>query len=270
MTEDRLRLLEEENSSLKDKVKHLEDQLSMAIKLKYHIMPNSYPAFPDVPGIDVFADSLEIEQIGGDYYDFFRIDADHIGIVIADVFDGGYASALYMVSFKLFLVSQLSLDDTMEERIATVNDFLCWNECDDLCLSAWYGIYEISTGKVKAVNAGHDKPLILTGDGVKEIESEKISYILGVMEGMQYESYEFTLDKGEKLLLYTDGVVKAKNSLNEQYTLERLKRSFENTKDSLSEMSVIGLQQDFREFVGNGSLKEDATFLCFTRKEGDQ
>ncbi len=272
--EKRLSSLEEENKGLRENVKklsaeneHYREELSMAVKLKYHIMPNIYPAFPDIPSIDVFADSLEVKQVGGDYFDFFRIDSDHIGIVIADIFDGGAASALYMVAFKMYLMSQLAMDETIDEKIATVNDLLCWKNQDNLCLSAWYGRYEISTGKVIAVNAGHEKPLVFSKGSVTESGTDNVSYLLGVIDGMQYESYEFTLDIGDKLFLYTDGVVNACNRDGAAYSLERLRSAFLEVGEYSCEESVALLEKDFREYIGGGELVEDATFLCFARKE---
>ncbi|MBQ7614896.1 MAG: SpoIIE family protein phosphatase [Butyrivibrio sp.] len=269
--------LEEENRALKEDIKkltaqrnHLQSQLSMAEKLKYHLMPNVYPPFPDVKSIDVFADSIAIKQIGGDFYDIFRIDNDHIGIVMADIFDGGVASSLYMIAFKLYLTSQLNLEEeTLPDRVETINNLLCWKNEDDLSLSAWYGVYEISTGRVEAVNAGHDKPLILSKNGLKSIEDEKIDYLLGVIEGMKYESYEFTLDEGDKLLLYTDGVINAEGDDEAAYGIERLRESFVNTGSKSAESTVAALQSSFRSFVGNNALGEDASFLCLARKEGE-
>ena len=245
-----------------------DDILNMAVKLKYHLMPNAYPAFPDVPDIDIFADSLEIEQIGGDYYDFFRIDADHIGIVIADIFDGGKAAAMYMVAFKIYLKSNVMMDDSVEERIESVNDLLCWENANNLCLSAWYAVYEISTGNMKIVNAGHEKALHLSGDKVFS-HDENISFLMGVMPGMKYREFEMKLEPGEKLLLYTDGVINAKNSDGEIYGKERLIDALKETKGKTSEETIALLQMDLQDHVGIATLSEDATFLCLERMGGD-
>ncbi len=266
-----------DTQSLKDRIAqlekerdHLEDQLSMAIKLKYHLMPNNYPAFPDVPGFDIFADSIEIKQLGGDYYDFFRIDADHIGIVIADIFDGGTAAALYMVAFKIYLSSQISMDDSESDRIATVNDLLCWGNSDNLSLSAIYGVYEISTGTLRLVNAGHEPILLMTESGVTGCDCEEISYLLGVIDGMNYESYEIRLSEGDKVLLYTDGVTNAEDDSGTPYGLDRLSGALAGTKDMDAQGTVACLEKDFSAFVGKNELLEDASFLCLRRKAGDK
>ena len=249
---------------------HLESQLSMASKLKYHLMPNSYPAFPDVPDIDIFADSIEIKQIGGDYYDFFRIDADHIGIVIADIFDGGSAAALYMVAFKTYLTSQISLDNEVAQRVETANDLLCWENADDLCLSAWFGVYEISSGILKCVNAGHEKSIILRDSKAYNCEMETVSYLLGVASGMKYDSFEIKLEAGDKLLLYTDGVTGAAIGDEGTYGRDRLVNAYESTGDMGAEETVAYLEKDFSKYTRDMGIKEDVTFLCVKRQGGER
>ncbi len=259
-----------ELEQLKKQNAHLESQLSMASKLKYHLMPNSYPAFPDVPSIDIFADSIEVEQVGGDYYDFFRIDADHIGIVLADIFDGGTAAALYMVAFKTYLTSQISFDTTIESRVETVNDLLCWENADDLCLSAWFGIYEISTGTLKCINAGHETALAVKGQGVSECEGEKVSYLMGVVDDMKYDSFEIKLSPGDGLVLFTDGVTLAENSAGEAYGRKRLVSALEGAVGLTANGTVAALEKDLSAFVKGAGLTEDASFLCLIRKGGEE
>jgi sigma-B regulation protein RsbU (phosphoserine phosphatase) len=269
--------LREENNKLCARIdelmeerEHLESELSMAAKLKYHLMPNIYPAFPDLSEVDIFADSINIEEIGGDFYDFVRIDSDHIGIVLADIFDGGTAAALYMVAFKIYLNSQLSMDITLESKIETVNDLLCWKNADNLCLSAWFGLYEISTGTLKAVNAGHESVVIFDGEKADICEKEVVSYLLGIIDGMKYQSYEIKLNPGDKLLIYTDGVTDSVNSDGVPYGIERLKSCLETTSGKNCEETVGILERDFSEFAKGSRLTEDASFLCLQRIGGDK
>ena len=262
--------LQDEINRLRDENEKLKRELSMAAKLKYHLIPNLYPAFPDVPEVDIFADTIEVSQSGGDFHDFFRIDADHIGIVIADIFEGGIAAALYMVAFKIYLTTRLSLDDEVGEKISAVNDYLCWKNEDNLCLSAWYGIYEISTGTLRAVNAGHEQTLVMKGERAAGCESEVVSYLLGVIDNVPYESYEIKLEPGDKLLLYTDGVINAKDIGGRKYGLKNLKIDFEETGMAGAEKTIAHLEECLKSHVENGALKEDASFLCLVRKEGEQ
>ncbi len=246
--------------ALAEELAHLKRQLEMTVSLKYHLMPNVYPAFPDLEEIDVYADQIGLAQVGGDFFDFFRIDSDHIGILIADIFDGGDAAALYMIAFKLYLMGELSMGFTPEELIAVVNNRLAEKNEDSLCLSAWYGVYELSTGKITAVNAGHESPLLARADGtVGQCESEVSSYLLAVMENLSYESYEIQMQPGDRLLLYTDGVVKA------GFTEKMICDTLAKNPDEDAEGIVGTLQDALFEQVGDAKLKDDASYLCVRR-----
>lgn len=256
---DRIKALEEENE-------HLKSEVGMATRMKFHLMPNVYPAFPDIPDFDIYADMVAIRQLGGDYYDFYRLDNDHIGIVVADIFDGGTAAALFMVAFKLYMTSQQWIDDDIADKIRNVNESLCFENTDNLSLSAWYGEYEISTGTLVAVNAGHEPPLLLHDGKVVPIPEEKISYLIGVIGGVKYTSYEVKLSDGDKLLLYTDGVTLARSDKGEMFGREHLVSTFENSRNSDSEETVGLLERELSTFIKGCELSEDATFLCISKK----
>ena len=254
-----------ENETLRLEKDHLEKQIEMVVNMRYHLMPDTYPCFPDIPEMDIYADQIGLAQVGGDFFDYFRIDADHIGIVIADIFDGGSAAALYMAIFKLYLEGELSMGFSVSEIMGVVNNRLARSNEDDLSLSVWYGVYEISTGKLTAVNAGHESPLVQTEDGVKEPENEKLSYPLAVMEDITYHSYEITLEPGNRLLLYTDGAVEAVNSAGETFSEERMKQVLLECREENAEEAVGALQEAFFEHVGEEPLEDDASFLILQR-----
>ncbi len=236
-------------------------------------MPNVFPAFPGEKRMSIYADQVAFEKIGGDYYDFFAIDRDHIALVIADIFDGGTASALFMVAFKIILSQIASYGLSPSKILEIINNRLSRYNEDDLTLSAWFGIYEISTGRVTAVNAGHECPLMVSGDGVKEIEENICGFIIGLTEGMTYPEYTFTLDKGSHLFLYTDGILNAENEKGEAFGYERMIKAISaaNTsshgmdKDRLYEsmQKEVGAVQDaVFEFAGGRSLSVDITMLA--------
>ncbi|MBQ7679934.1 MAG: serine/threonine-protein phosphatase [Butyrivibrio sp.] len=251
---------------VQNELDHLRRQLAMTVALKFHLMPTAVPAFPDVPSVDVYADQITLAQVGGDFYDYFRIDADHIGLLVADIFDGGDAAALYMIALKLYLAGELTMGFDAAKLIGDVNNRLCHANEDDLCLSAWYGVYEISTGVITAVNAGHEPPLLLRDGQVSLCPNEVSSYLLAVMEGIPYESYEIRLEPGDRLLLYTDGVTAAKDSAGAHFTEEMIRRVLATTGGMDSEEAVGTLQDALFAHVGEEPLRDDATFLCLSRK----
>ena len=251
---------------LTEENEHLKRQVGIAVSLRYHLMPQANPAFPDHPQTDIYADQISLADTGGDFYDYFRIDSDHIGIVIADIFDGGDAAALYMVAFKLYLQREVSLGFPPEMIMQIVNNRLVEANEDDLCLSAWFGIYEESSGRISAVNAGHEPPLLRYDTGVRSCESKADSYLLAVVKDMDYDSYELCLKPGEMLLLYTDGVTIAQNPQDEMYGVERLIKDFAGTDAPSAEKAVGQLQASLFEFAEGRPFADDVSFLCLARK----
>ena len=249
-----------DNETMMEELEHLKRQLAMTVSLKFHLMPNVYPAFPDLPGIDIYGDQIGLGKVGGDFFDFFRINNDHVGILVADIFDGGDAAALYMVAFKLYMMGELAMGFTPAELMEVVNNRLAAANEDDLCLSAWYGVYELSTGIITAVNAGHEPPVLLTKESCGECENEVQSYLLAVMENISYESYEFRLNPGDKLILYTDGMTKA------GFTREMLIETLEGCRGENAEDTVGTIQEAMFDQVGE-DLPDDATFVCLMAPE---
>ncbi|MBQ7505755.1 MAG: serine/threonine-protein phosphatase [Lachnospiraceae bacterium] len=260
--------LRAELAQVKEEAAHLKRQVMMAVNLRFHLMPNIFPLFPDLPEVDVYADQIGKARVGGDFFDVFRLDSDHIGILISDIFDGGDAAALFMVTFKLYLEGELAMGFAPEKLMEVINNRLARTNEDNLCLSAWYGEYEISTGRVRAVNAGHETPLILRNKRAERLAEDELSYLCGVMEGMSYSGYEFTLEPGDALVLYTDGMTKAVNGEQEHYTTERMKAVMEEAAGEEAEFIVEELQESLLSFIGDEELPDDITLLVLTRKGG--
>lgn len=261
--------LKEELRQVREDANHLKKQVMMAVNLRFHLMPNVFPVFPDVPEVDIYADQISMAHVGGDFYDIFRIDADHIGLLVADIFDGGEAAALFMIAFKIYLAGELSMGFPVEKLMELINNRLSRNNEDNLSLSAWYGVYEISTGNLKAVNAGHETPIIMK-KGVAEVcpEDEK-SFLLGIFEGMDYFGYETHLDPGESLVIYTDGLLKAQDQEGRFYTARKIMTVMEQCNGMEAEETVGALQRDLLDFAGDTPLIDDATMLCLVRNGGE-
>ena len=246
---------------------HLKGQLEMAVRLKLVLVPTVYPAFPEIPSIDIYADILPTERIGGDFYDHFQIDSDHIALVIADVFDGGTVSALFMVAFKLLIRHFADLGFSPGDVMTAVNNRLFRDNEDDLTLSAWYGVYEISTGKVTAVNAGHESPILVKEDSAAMIEEDVVDWIVGMMGGIDYGEYSFTIRPGEMLFLYTDGVSEAKNAEEELFGTDRIEELLVGIHDP--EEAIVKMQEAVKTFTKNAPPDGDATTLCLLRRRED-
>ena len=273
-----LRRYADENLALAEEKKHLEGQLAMAVELKHQLMPDVFPAFPDEKRLEIYADQVPFEKIGGDYYDFFAINRDHIAVVIADIFDGGTASALFMVAFKIILSQIASYGLPPAKIMEIVNNRLSRYNEDDLTLSAWFGVYEISTGRVTAVNAEHECPLIVSENDIREIEEDICGFIVGLSEGIAYREYSFTLEKGSHLFLYTDGILNAMGSSEEKFGYDRMIKAILDAnasgdgteKETMYEslQREIGAVQDkVFDFVGDKTLCVDITMLVLGRSD---
>ena len=262
--------LREELLQVKEDSEHLKRQVMMAVNLRFHLMPNVFPVFADVPEVDIYADQISMADVGGDFYDIFRIDADHIGILIADVFDGGDAAALFMVAFKIYLQGELPMGFSAGKLMKLLNTRLTKCNEDNLSLSAWYGVYEISTGKIRAVNAGHEAPLLLKNGSVAVCPEDEKSFLMGIFEGMDYTEYEMQLNPGDALVLYTDGLLKAKNNDGELYTVENIMDVISDSHDKDAEGIVAALQKDLLAYAADTPLTDDASILCLIRNKGER
>lgn len=179
----------------------LEGRIAMATNLKAHLMPSTFPAFPDEDSIDIFADQLTAVGVGGDYFDFFRVDEDQIAINMADIFAGGPEAALYMIIFKVVITSLAKMGLPVEETMRILNERLSKENEDDLSLSAWIGVLSVSEGKLEVVNAGFDAPVIIRDGKVIRPDEDIANFPVGVMGGMSFVSYELSLEHNDRLIL---------------------------------------------------------------------
>ena len=161
-------------------------------------------------------------SVGGDFYDFFLIDEDHLGIVIADVSGKGIPAALYMMVAKAVMQNNAFLDIPAEDILTKTNAALASNNDLDMFVTSWVGILEISSGKLTAANAGHEYPAVRRANGSFELMKDRHGLVLGAMEGFKYNGYEITLEPGDSLFLYTDGVTEAANKENELFGMDRM------------------------------------------------
>ena len=244
---------------------HLEGELDMAANLKAHLMPSIFPPFPDEPSIDLYADQLTAVGVGGDIFDFFRIDEGHIAIVAAEIFAGGKAAALYAIIFKLLINSVAKMGLAVTDTMRILNDHLYSDNEDDVCLSVWYGKYEIATGEMEAVNAGYLVPVLISGETADLLSDNISNFPMGVIPQMSFRSHSFVLKPGEKLFLYSEGVTEMICEKGKPYGLDRLLSVLKKQKGRSAEETVGEAQQEMLDYYGT-TLSLDATMVCFGRK----
>jgi sigma-B regulation protein RsbU (phosphoserine phosphatase) len=241
-------------------------ELELARKIQADMLPNIYPAFPDRPEFDIYASMRPAKEVGGDFYDFYLIDNDHLGMVIADVSGKGVPAALFMMMSRILIKNYAMMGYSPAQVLEQTNNSICMNNKEDMFVTVWYGVLEISTGKITAANAGQEFPIIKKQGGKYELLQDKHGFVIGGMEGMKYSEYEIQLDSGEMLFLYTDGVPEATDGENNMYGTDRLLEAM-NSKEHTDPLELLGsITDNVDQFVGEADRFDDMTMLAVTIK----
>ena len=226
------------------------------------MLPRIFPAFPERTEFDIFASMDPAKEVGGDFYDFFLIDEDHLALVIADVSGKGVPAALFMVISKTLLKNQALMKKAPKDILTEVNGQLCENNDAQMFVTVWLGIYEISTGKLTAANAGHEYPAIRRADGKFELYRDKHGFVLAGMENIKYRQYELQLNAGDTLFVYTDGVAEAADSSNELFGTDRMTEALNREPDAEPQKLICNVNEKIAEFVGEADQFDDITMLA--------
>ena len=259
----------EEIAAVTSEKERLGTELSIASQIQEGMLPSIFPAFPERREFDVYAAMHTAKEVGGDFYDFFLIDDDHLALVMADVSGKGVPAALFMMASKILISNFSSIDRTSPAHILeTVNHRICMNNRAEMFVTAWLGILEISTGRLKAANAGHEYPVLQRKGGAFRLFQDKHGFVLGGVDGMRYQEYEITLKSGDSLFLYTDGVTEAANTENQLFGTERMLRALNLDPDAAPRAVLETVKREIDDFAGSAPQFDDITMLCL-RYVGD-
>ena len=242
-------------------------ELSVATNIQASMLPGIFPAFPDYHEFDIYATMTPAKEVGGDFYDFFLIDDDHLVMVMADVSGKGVPAALFMVISKTLLKNCAQTGRSPKEILELVNTQLCEGNESEMFVTVWIGIYEISTGKLIAANAGHEYPALKRSNGLFELYADKHGLVLAGMDCSRYTEYELQLYPGDQLFVYTDGVPEATNKVLELFGTDRMIASLNQVKDSDMHEILDHVKLDIDTFVGTAPQFDDITMLGLTIKE---
>ncbi len=241
-------------------------ELDVARHIQASMLPCIFPAFPERHEFDVFASMTPAKEVGGDFYDFFLVDDDHLAVVMADVSGKGVPAALFMMISKTLIKSAAQNGLSPKDVLEKVNNQLCENNDAEMFVTVWLGIVEISTGKVKCANAGHEYPAIMRNGGDFELYKDKHGFVLAGMEGAKYREYEINLNVGDRLFVYTDGVPEATDANNTLYGVDRMLCSLNRAKDYPCSQLLKVVHDDVDAFVGDAPQFDDITMLVFEIK----
>lgn len=236
-------------------------ELALAANIQIDMLPRNFPAFPQIKEFDIFASMDPAKEVGGDFYDFFLIDEEHVALVVADVAGKGVPAALFMMMTKIMINTYAMMGISPKEVLERVNDSICKNNKNDMFVTVWFGILTYATGHVIASNAGHECPAIKRAGGTYEILQDPHNLVIGAMEGIPYGEYEFDLGKGDALFVYSDGVPDAINSLEEQFQRERMLEVLNRNCDATPETLIKNMKAEIDQFVGEADQFDDITML---------
>ncbi len=243
-------------------------ELRMANEIQESMLPHVFPPFPDRHEFDIYASMNPAREVGGDFYDFFMIDSDHLCLVMADVSGKGVPAALFMMISKTILQSCALLGQSAGAILEKTNEALCANNQVEMFVTVWLGILEISTGKISCANAGHEYPAVFNegNSGEFALLRDRHGFVVGGMAGVHYKEYEFMMNPGDKLFVYTDGVPEATNLNSEMFGTERMVKVLNENPEATPKELLQMMRKSVDDFVGAADQFDDLTMLCLEYK----
>ncbi|MBR4334367.1 MAG: serine/threonine-protein phosphatase, partial [Clostridia bacterium] len=206
------------------------------------------------------------KEVGGDFYDYFLIDDNHLCMLIADVSGKGVPAALFMMASMIVVQSLARTGSGAAEILNRTNDAICSNNEAQMFVTVWLGILELSTGKLTCANAGHEYPVFKRPGGDFELYKDRHGFVIGGMKSAKYREYEMQLEPGARLFVYTDGVPEASNDRQELFGTERMIQALNRTKDAAPLDLLKNMRKAVDSFVLDAEQFDDLTMMCLEYK----
>ena len=270
MEEDIVRNVNALTSATAEK-ERISTELNLATRIQADMLPNIFPAFPERKELDIFASMNPAKEVGGDFYDYYFVDDDHLCLVMADVSGKGVPAALFMMASMITIANHAKIGKSPSQILYDTNMSLSENNREDMFVTVWIGILEISTGRLTAANAGHEYPVIRDADGKFTLMKDPHGVVLGVYPGTKYKDYEVQFSPGSMLFLYTDGVPEAVNRYNNEYGTDRMTDALNaQGPDATPSDLVSAVRKDLDKFVDGADQFDDITMMCVEYRRKDR
>ena len=245
----------------------LKTDLAVAGEIQQAILPRVFPPFPELEdSLDVAASMTPAKDVGGDFYDFFRIDDERIGFVMADVSGKGVPAAIFMAVSRTLIRAIGMQGNSPSQTIRNSNELLCKESVNCMFVTVFYAIYNTKTGEVNYCNAGHNSPYITHADGTVESLPISSNCMIGAIEGLEFNEGTLVLEKGDMLTMYTDGVNEAVNPSFEEYGNQRLNDTLAAMHGKTCKETIDGLLESVKTFADGAEQSDDITVLAIKRK----
>ena len=240
----------------------IDSELEFARSIQHSALPNVFPAFPQRTEFDIYALMLTAKEVGGDFYDFYLSQDSKLYFLVADVSGKGIPAAMFMMRAKTQLKSLAENGIPLDEVFNAGNRNLCEGNDAGMFVTAWMGALDLNTGLVQYVNAGHNPPLVRHGDGSFEYLRSRAGFVLGGMDTVRYRLQELTLQPGDVIFLYTDGVTEATDSREELFGEDRLLSTMNTHSFESMEDICRNVKTDVDAFVADAQQFDDITMLA--------
>lgn len=251
------------NRYIKEANERIDKELEYAKEIQKSALPKNFIVNNDYI---LFADMIPAKEVGGDFYDFYKIGENKIAFLVADVSGKGIPAAMFMMKAKIIIKDLAESGISIEEIFSITNEKLCENNVSNMFVTAWMGILDLNTKILKFANAGHNPPIIFNEGQYKKLKN-KPNFILGGMEGIKYKSNQLNFKDGDRIFIYTDGVIEAINKEKESYGEDRLIGFLNKNKDNHSNELLVRLKEDIDDFANTEPQFDDITMLYFELKE---
>lgn len=244
----------------------IKNDLAIAGEIQRAILPNLFPPFPEIADkVDIYAFMTPAKDVGGDFYDLFQINENLFAFVVADVSGKGVPASLFMAVSRTLLRATGIRGISSKECMNYVNKLLCKESLDSMFVTALYGIYDCRSGEIDYTNAGHTPPCLLRRAGNVESVEMETNFVMGVFGDFLFESGRIKLDKGDALILYTDGVTEAFNAEGQQFTLSGLEHALETHSAIGAKEIIAAIIGQVNVFAAEEPQSDDITLLVVKR-----
>lgn len=253
-----------ENTAITAEREHLKTELDLARRIQADMLPSEFPAFPEKTQFDIYASMQPAKEVGGDFYDFFLIDEDHLALVIADVSGKGIPAALFMMMSKIMLQNYALAGLRPGEVLEKVNNQICNGNKEEMFVTVWLGILDLESGVITAANAGHEYPMLKPSDGEFELVIDPHGLVIGGLKNMHYMEYEMKMEPGSTLFVYTDGIAEATDLQDSMFGTERTLTALNADAHGAPEALLKEVTRAVGQFVGEAPQFDDMTMLCIS------
>lgn len=246
----------------------IKSELAIATKIQVGCLENDFSSFNELKDVYITADMRPAKEVGGDFYDVFMVDDTHLCFAIADVSGKGVPAALFMSMAKIHIKNYASLGLPLEEVAFRVNNQLCYKNEEGMFVTAFICVLNLETNEMKFINAGHNPPFLMKNGEAFVMMKPKANLVFGMMEDIPYQEQSLTLEKGDVIFLYTDGVTEALNAGNELFGEERLEKALNahSTNIDASNAFMKHIYDEVDAFANGVSQADDITMVCLSRK----